>query len=82
MRPKEIMATDNATIGPRESADPEGRRPSRAAAAQRFSFPTTLPRPVKLTRDRSYTCHRPRTFVCSALRWKTTIATILRENSA
>jgi hypothetical protein len=59
MRPNDIMIADISTIGPRDSADPKGRRPSRAAAAQRSSLPTTLPRPVKLTRDRSYTVPPP-----------------------
>ena len=35
-----------------------GRRPSKSAA-QRSSLPTTLPRPVKLTRDRSHTVPPP-----------------------
>jgi hypothetical protein len=41
MRPKDITR--------------RGRRPSRSPAAQRSSLPTTLPRPVKLTRDPTYT---------------------------
>ena len=35
-----------------------GRRPSKLAA-QRSSLPTTLPRPVKLTRDRTHTVPPP-----------------------
>lgn len=52
--------TDIVTIDPRESADPrQDGRPSRASAAQRSSLPTTLPRPVKLTRDRTHTVPPP-----------------------
>jgi hypothetical protein len=81
MRLKDRLTTDIVT-SPRESASPRrGRRPA-AAAAQQSSLPTTLPRPVKLTRDRTYTVPPPATFVCSALKWKTTIATTLRESLA
>ena len=48
MRLTDIMTTD-----PRR-----GRRPSKTAA-QRSSLPTTLPRPVKLTRDRTHTVPPP-----------------------
>jgi hypothetical protein len=42
-------------MGAAESADPRRvRRPSTPAAAQRSSLPNTLPRPVKLTRDRTH----------------------------
>ena len=41
------------TMGP-----PRGRRSSKVAA-QRSSLPTTLPRPVKLTRDRTHTVPPP-----------------------
>jgi hypothetical protein len=59
MRSKEIMTTDIVT-SPRESASQRrAQRSSRAAVAQRASLPTTLPRPVKLTRDRTYTVPPP-----------------------
>jgi hypothetical protein len=59
MRSKDIMTTDIVT-SPRGSASSRrGRRPSGAAAAQRSSLPTALPRPVKLTRDRTYTVPPP-----------------------
>jgi hypothetical protein len=59
MRLKKIMTTEIVT-SPRESASPRrGRRPSSAAVAQRAPLPTTLPRPVKLTRDRTYTVPPP-----------------------
>jgi hypothetical protein len=60
MRPKDIMTTGTPTIDPHVSAGPSrGRGPSRTTAAQRSSLPTTLPRPVKLTRDRTYTVPPP-----------------------
>jgi hypothetical protein len=53
MRVRDIMITATVPIGPRDSARP------RLAAAQRASLPTTLPRPVKLTRDRTYAVPPP-----------------------
>ena len=57
MRLKGITMTEIVTIGAAEPAGP--RRPSRAAAAQRSSLPTALPRPVKLTRDRTHAVPPP-----------------------
>ena len=58
MRLKDIMTT-GIDASSRDSASPRrGRRTSRAAA-QRASLPTTLPRPVKLTRDRTYAVPPP-----------------------
>jgi len=52
--------TSADTIRPRESVDPSRvRRPSRPIAARRSSLPTTLPRPVKLTRNRTYSVPPP-----------------------
>ena len=59
MRPK---GTDNdlVTTGSRGSARPRRfRHLSRAATAQRSALPTTLPRPLKLTRDRTYAVPPP-----------------------
>jgi hypothetical protein len=63
MRLRDILTTGNVTIPPRDSARPtgprRGQRPSASASAQRSSLPTTLPRPVKLTRDRTYAVPPP-----------------------
>jgi hypothetical protein len=57
---KDIMTTGIVTVDPRESAGQRrDRRPSKAAAAHRSSLPPTLPRPVKLTRDRTFTVPPP-----------------------
>ena len=50
MPPKDIMTVPTGSR--------RGRRPAKAAA-QRSSLPTTLPRPVKLTRDRTHTVPPP-----------------------
>jgi hypothetical protein len=72
MRFTDIVTTDIVTTGTRASAgaapeDMHGppaepgrrRRSSRSPAAQRSSLPATLPRPVKLTRDRTYAVPPP-----------------------
>lgn len=48
-----MRTRDSITTGPGR-----GRRPSRTAA-QRSSLPPTLPRPVKVTRDRTHTVPPP-----------------------
>lgn len=60
MRLKGVTTNEIVLMGAAESADARRiHRPSRAAAAQRSSLPTTLPRPVKLTRDRTYAVPPP-----------------------
>lgn len=60
MRLKGITTPEIVTMGLAESAGPRPvHRPSRAAAAPRCSFPTALPRPVKLTRDRTHAVPPP-----------------------
>jgi ribosome-associated translation inhibitor RaiA len=54
---------DTVTTGKKAARRPASpgrrRRPSKRAAAQRSSLPTTLPRPVKLTRDRTHAVPPP-----------------------
>ena len=61
MRLKGITTTEIVSMRAAESAGPmrPGRRLSRATAAQRSSLPTALPRPVKLTRDRTHAVPPP-----------------------
>jgi hypothetical protein len=60
MRLKGVTTNEIVLMGAAESADAwRVRRPSRAAAAQRSSLPTTLPRSVKLTRGRTHAVPPP-----------------------
>jgi hypothetical protein len=60
MRLKGVTTNEIVLMGAAESANAwRVHRPSRTAAAQRSSLPTTLPRPVKLTRDRTHAVPPP-----------------------